>query len=120
VRSAAAAPQVNSLIAIISACMEGAGGAASALLRAPRGAPRVVPPDAALVQQIVEMGFGQERAEAALRRVGLPGCRAARQGLHCRGGAGGWVGGWVAPLSSSNSSSARCCGPRGAAGPRGV
>jgi UBA/TS-N domain len=65
---------LTSLIRVLQTCAQGPGHASLILRYSQAGrapAPRPVPqPDPALVQQIVEMGFAQARAEEALRRVG--------------------------------------------------
>ena len=76
-RAGQASPGVlGALIRVLQTCAQGVGQA-SMLLRYGAGAsPRrtavrtLAQPNAATVQQIVEMGFSQARAEEALRRVG--------------------------------------------------
>lgn len=61
-------PQLHTpVISILTSCTEGpASSAAAAASRAPAAPPALNP---STVQQIVDMGFSAQRAEAALRRV---------------------------------------------------
>ena len=76
---AAFSPQLAQLVIdILTNCTDGA--AVTTAAAAVRAGPRPLhQPDPAVVQQIVEMGFTQPRAEEALRRVGL------RTNCLCRG-----------------------------------
>ena len=66
--AACSAPVASAVIGVLTHCAEGPQAASAAAGRGATGRSAAAP-DAGLVQQIVEMGFTQRRAEDALRRV---------------------------------------------------